>query len=113
MTGKSLYPRPHPNFPMSHPGAILAEAVEAMELSKSEIALRLGVTRKALYDVLGEKSAVTAAMALRLEAVVGSSAEFWLGLQTQHDLWKARQAAKKAKTPAAKSKATSKSKRAA
>ncbi|MGO4686254.1 HigA family addiction module antitoxin [Hyphomicrobium sp. 2TAF46] len=50
----------------------------------------MGVSRRALYDILEGKSAITAPTALRLEAVLGSSAEFWLVLQSQHDLWKAR-----------------------
>lgn len=85
--------RPHPDLPMSHPGEFLPEVIEAMNITKSELAKRLGVTRKALYDVLDGKSAVSASMALKLEKVIGSSAEFWLGLQMQHDLWKARQTA--------------------
>ncbi|MGQ0673956.1 MAG: HigA family addiction module antitoxin [Hyphomicrobium sp.] len=87
-----LTPRPHAEFPLAHPGKILGEAIDAMGVGKAEVARRLGVTRKMLYDILGGKSAVSAPMALRLEAVVGSSAEFWLGLQSQHDLWRARQA---------------------
>lgn len=85
--------KPHPDVPMQHPGAFLPEMIEAMGVTKTALAKRLGVTRKALYDVLDGKSAVTASMALRLEKVVGSTAEFWLGLQMQHDLWKARQSA--------------------
>ena len=86
--------KPHPDFPMAHPGRVLAEAFNAMGTSKTELAQRLGITRKMLYDILNGTSAVTAPMALKLEAVVGSTAEFWLAIQTQHDLWKARQAAK-------------------
>lgn len=37
---------------MPHPGAILAEAIEAMGAKKTDLAERLGVTRKALYDIL-------------------------------------------------------------
>jgi addiction module HigA family antidote len=86
--------KPHPNFPMPHPGGILAEAIDAIDDSKSRLAERLGITRKMLYDILNEKSAITAAMAVKLETVIGSSAEFWLGLQSRHDLWKARRLAK-------------------
>jgi addiction module HigA family antidote len=81
---------PHPNFPLPHPGVSLAISVNAMDEPKSAIATRLGISRRALYDLLDGKSAVTAPMALRLERVIGGSAEFWLGLQSQYDLWKAR-----------------------
>lgn len=86
--------KPHPDFRMAHPGELLLADIEALGIGKAEFARRLGVTRKALYDILDGKTGITATMALRLESVVGSSAEFWLGLQTQHDLWKARQAMK-------------------
>jgi antitoxin HigA-1 len=105
--------KPHPDLPMPHPGRLLADDVEALGTGKAELARRLGVTRKALYDILDGKTGVTASMALRLEAVFGSSAEFWLGLQTQHDLWKARQAAKTQKKPAARGKTVTKAKKAA
>lgn len=98
MTYKAL--RPHPDFPMAHPGELLVENIKAMEITKAEMARRLGVTRKALYDVLNGSSGVSAPMALKLEKAVGGSAEMWLGMQTQHDLWKARQAEKKAKKAA-------------
>ena len=81
------------SFPMPPPGALLAENIGALGLTKTEVAKRLGVSRKALYDVLDGTSAISAAMALRLEATVGSSAEFWLNLQAQYDLWRARKAA--------------------
>jgi addiction module HigA family antidote len=79
---------------MAHPGQLLRDDLGELGTSKTELARRLGITRKMLYDILNGTSAVTAPMALKLEAVVGSSAEFWLGMQMQHDLWKARQAAK-------------------
>ena len=84
--------KPHANFPMPPPGALLAESIGELGLTKTEVAKRLGVTRKALYDVLDGSTAISATMALRLEAAVGSSAEFWLNLQAQYDLWRARKA---------------------
>ena len=98
MSTKSLFPRPHPDFRMPHPGSLISDDLEVLHVSKTEFAKRLGVTRKALYDILDGKTGVTASMALKLEAVIGSSAEMWLGMQAQHDLWKARQALKAAKT---------------
>ncbi len=90
--------KPHPDFPMTHPGKLLRADISELGTSKTELAKRLGITRKMLYDILNGTSAVTAPMALKLEAVVGSPAEFWLSLQMQHDLWKARQAAKPRRT---------------
>ena len=98
MSSKVLFPRPHPDFRMPHPGSLISDDLKVLHGSKTEFAKRLGVTRKALYDVLDGKTGVTASMALKLEAVIGSSAEMWLGMQAAHDLWKARQALKAAKT---------------
>lgn len=89
----------NPELRPAHPGELLIEAIDEMGEGKAEIARRLGVTRAALYNILEGKSAVTAPMALKLEAVIGSSAEMWLGMQTAFDLWTARQAAKQLAAP--------------
>lgn len=77
--------------PLPHPGEILREAylaprnmtagalAQAMDLSGSERVER----------IIGELKAVTADTALRLERVLGVNAQFWMNLQTQHDLSKA------------------------
>lgn len=87
---------PHPDFPLPHPGVSIAEAIEATKASKVDVATKLGISRRGLYDLLDGKSAINAPMALRLERVFGGSAEFWLGLQSQFDLWKARKELKAA-----------------
>jgi addiction module HigA family antidote len=91
---------PHPDFPLPHPGDSIGISVDAMDEPKNAIASRMGISRRALYDLLEGKSAITSPMALRLEHVIGGSAEFWLGLQSQYDLWKAR---KELKAPDASS----------
>jgi antitoxin HigA-1 len=83
-TMKRLPPRP--GSPMTHPGTHLPEMIEAIGLTIAEFAKRLGVTRKAVYDILDGKSGISVGMALRLERVFGSTAEFWLNLQMQYDL---------------------------
>lgn len=81
----------HPSIPVSHPAQYLREdCLPALGMSKTRFAKALGVSRQTLYDLLDEKQGVTAAMALRLEKVVGGSAEFWLRRQASHDLWKVR-----------------------
>jgi addiction module HigA family antidote len=81
----------HPSIPVPHPAEYFHEfALPALGISKTALAKALGISRQTLYDFLDERQGVTATMALRLEKVVGGSAEHWLRLQTAHDLWKAR-----------------------
>lgn len=72
-----------------HPGEVLREWLGDMEVT--EAAQHLGVTRVTLSRVLNGASGVSADMALRLEAALGTSAEMWMGLQSAFELWKASQ----------------------
>ncbi len=69
-----------------HPGGSVKEELNYLGLSIAEGAKALGVTRQQLYKVTREQSAISPEMALRLEAVIGSSAETWLRMQAAHDL---------------------------
>ena len=81
----------HASIQPHHPAEMLREDVlPALGLSKVAFAEALGVSRQTLYDLLSEKQGVSAAMAVRLEAVVGGSAEMWMSVQAAHDLWLAR-----------------------
>lgn len=81
----------HPSIVPHHPGETLRETVlPALGISKVAFAEALGISRQTLYDLLAERQGVTAEMAVRLEAVVGSSAELWLNVQLTRDLWLAR-----------------------
>lgn len=75
-----------------HPGEVLREdAFPALRVTKPALAEALGVSRQTLYEIMSAKRAVTPEMAVRLEAVIGSTAETWLALQAERDLWEARQ----------------------
>jgi len=71
-----------------HPGEVLRDTVLA-ELSVTDFARRLGVSRVALSRVINGRAAVSAEMALRLSAALGGSAESWLRMQATYDLWRA------------------------
>lgn len=77
----------------SHPGEILKELViEPLELSLTDVAQHLNVSRKTLSRVVNAKSAITPEMAIRLELVFQKpGAEHWLRLQNAYDLWNAKQ----------------------
>ena len=86
-----------------HPGGIVRrQCLEPLGLSVTVAAKRLGVTRQALSDLVNEKAGVSVEMAIRLTKAFGSNPETWLGLQTAHDLWRARARAKQIKVRAIK-----------
>ncbi|WP_114416399.1 HigA family addiction module antitoxin [Marinospirillum perlucidum] len=80
-------------FNPAHPGEILKELViEAMELTVTDVAEHLGISRKTLSKILNTRGSITPEMAVRLELVFGKpSADHWLRLQSAYDLWQARQ----------------------
>ncbi|MGB3725412.1 MAG: HigA family addiction module antitoxin [Glaciecola sp.] len=77
----------------AHPGEILKELViEPLQLTITDVAAHLDVSRKTLSKVLNCRASISPEMALRLELVFGKpSADHWLKLQNSHDLWMARQ----------------------
>lgn len=70
-----------------HPGAVLGQYLEGV--STTQAAASVGVSRVYLSRILHGKSNISADMALRLAALLGTSAELWLGMQTAYDLWQA------------------------
>lgn len=76
----------------THPGEILREDVlPALDLSVSEAARQLRVTRQTLHRVLAGKSAVSPEMAVRLGKFCGNGPGLGLRLQQTYDLWHAEQ----------------------
>ncbi|MFH1794056.1 MAG: HigA family addiction module antitoxin [Pseudomonadota bacterium] len=76
-----------------HPGRLVRGAMEELGLSVASAAEALGVTRSALNRVVNGTSSVSPEMALRLETVIGSSAEAWLRLQAAYDAARVRERA--------------------
>jgi addiction module HigA family antidote len=75
-----------------HPGKIfLLDVLIPLDLSVTEAACMMGITRKALSELVNEKSSCSPQMALRIAKVTNTSAESWLAMQAKIDLWKARQ----------------------
>ena len=68
-----------------HPGRGLHDDFEALGLTVAQAARSLGVNRSQLYRVMNGESAISAEMALRLETVIGGTAEHWLRMQAAHD----------------------------
>jgi addiction module HigA family antidote len=71
-----------------HPGEILkTEFMEPLGLSSYRLAKDLRVSAPRVNDIVLGKRSISADTALRLSAYFGNSADFWLGLQMDHDLW--------------------------
>ena len=76
--------------PPTHPGEILREDVlPTLDLSVSEAARQLRVTRQTLHRVLSGKAGISPEMAVRLGKFCGNGPGIWLRMQQSYDLWHA------------------------
>lgn len=76
--------------PPVHPGEILREDVlKNLNLSVSEAARRLGISRQQLHRILACKHPISTEMALRIGKFAGNGAGLWLRMQQAYDLWHA------------------------
>jgi antitoxin HigA-1 len=70
-----------------HPGEVLRDYLG--DISVTDAAKHLRVTRASLSRILNGSAGISAEMALRLSEAMGTSAELWLGMQSQYELWQA------------------------
>jgi addiction module HigA family antidote len=81
-----------------HPGEVIRElCIDPLGLSVTDAAKGLGVSRKALSELLNGHSGISSEMAIRLSKAFGGSAESWLTQQMQYDLAQAEAKAKSIK----------------
>ena len=71
-----------------HPGEVLKEALS--QISVTDAAELLGVGRVALSRLRKGATGIRPEMALRLSKALGTSPEFWYGMQVNYDLWQAK-----------------------
>lgn len=76
-------------FNAPHPGELLKEYLDGISVTNA--AKALGVTRANLSRILNGHTGISADMAIRLSIALETTPDFWLNLQTQHDLWLASQ----------------------
>jgi addiction module HigA family antidote len=69
-----------------HPGEHLAEELKALDMSAAELARQLDVRTNRATQILNGRRAITGDTALRLAHCFGTSAEFWLNLQSLYEL---------------------------
>ena len=76
----------------AHPGEILLDGyIKELNLSISQTALMLGISRKHLSNIVNCKVPITPEMALKIAKCFKTSAEIWLKEQLAYDLWQAQQ----------------------
>ena len=74
-----------------HPGEVLLEEfLKPMDLSQNAIARAIGVPPRRINEIVLGKRGITADTAIRLAKHFGTSEQFWMGLQADHDLEEAR-----------------------
>ena len=69
-----------------HPGEILRDEIDAVELSANALAIKLHVPANRITGILNEQRSVTPETAIRLARFFGTTPEFWLNLQRDFDL---------------------------
>ncbi len=80
----------------THPGEVLREDVlPALRMSQTEFAKRLGVSRLSVSELLLEKRALSADMAVRIAKLTNTTPESWLRMQEALDLWELERDAKR------------------
>ena len=78
----------------AHPGELLTGWLEDLNVTVTAFAAHIGISRVMLSRVLHGHAAVTADMDVRLSEALGTTPGYWLALQAQCDLWKAKEHAK-------------------
>ena len=74
-----------------HPGEMIKDEIQARGLTQKELAQQMGVSYSVFNEILNGKRPVTTEYALLLEAVLGTSANMWLGLQADYNMQKIKQ----------------------
>lgn len=73
-------------LPAIHPGEHLAEELEALDMSAAELARKIDVPTNRVTQILNGTRSITGDTALRLAHFFGTSAQFWLNLQSLYEL---------------------------
>ncbi|RLC20701.1 MAG: addiction module antidote protein, HigA family [Deltaproteobacteria bacterium] len=75
-----------------HPGEILEEILEARGIKKTVLADRCGIALKTVSQIINGKASISPGIAIRLERAVGISASLWSNLNSDYELFVAREA---------------------
>jgi len=69
-----------------HPGEVLQDELDELEISQSALAEHIGVLPKTINEICRGKRGISAEMAIKLSKALGASAHFWLNLQNTWEL---------------------------
>lgn len=75
----------------SHPGEVILDILEDVEISQTQFAKMLGVSRRTVNQIIQGHRPVTVDTAIRIGKALGNGPELWLNLQQKVDLWDALQ----------------------
>lgn len=74
-----------------HPGKVLAEVyMNQMNLNQSALAKQCGCSPRKINEIVNSKRGISPSFAIILESTIGTSAEMWVRMQAEYDLWEAR-----------------------
>jgi antitoxin HigA-1 len=76
-----------------HPGQVLEEIYMAeMNLNQSQLAEKCRCSPRKINEIVNGKRSISPEFAIMLEKVLGTTAEMWVRMQAEYDLWRARKA---------------------
>lgn len=75
-----------------HPGKVLKEVyMSQLDLNQTDLAKSCGCSPRKINEIVNGKRGISPSFAIVLESVLGTSAEMWVRMQAEYDLWEARQ----------------------
>ncbi|MCK5091548.1 MAG: HigA family addiction module antidote protein [Gammaproteobacteria bacterium] len=81
-------------LPNIHPGEVLLEEfLKPLDISQNKLARAMGVPPRRINEIVHGKHAVSADTTIRLARALGTSEQFWMGMQADYDLEEARKVA--------------------
>ncbi len=75
-----------------HPGQVLSEIyMSEMGLNQTQLAEKCGCSPRKINEIVNGKRSISAQFAIELEKAINTTAEMWVRMQAEFDLWQARQ----------------------
>lgn len=71
----------------SHPGEVIADTLETVNISQTQFAQMLGVSRRTVNQIIQGHRPITVDMAIRIGIAFGNGPELWLNMQQKVDIW--------------------------